>query len=309
MTKMMLRLLVLIVFASAATSCVSKKKFVDMETQASAMEAKYNSTRADLNKCENDKQDVTTQLENMKVQMSAAESQYQSEILAKDEKLKIVTEELDYNKKTNTNLLDRLSDLSIVNKAGAESIKKSLESLGQQSQYIQDLSQDAKRKDSLNLALVMNLKRSLADVNDSDIQVDVKKGVVFISISDKLLFRSGSATVNSAAKGVLAKVAQVVNDHNSFDIIVEGHTDNKKLVQGASFKDNLDLSVQRAASVVRILQNDYAVNPSRMTAGGRGEHLPKADNSTEEGRAMNRRTEIIVTPKLDEFFQMMAPGN
>lgn len=216
---------------------------------------------------------------------------------------------MEYNKKTNTNLLDRLSDLSVINKAGAESIKQSLESLNQQSQYIQDLSQEAKRKDSLNLALVMNLKRSLADVNDSDIQIDVKKGVVFISISDKLLFRSGSSTVNAAAKNVLAKVAKVVNDHNNFDIIVEGHTDNKKLIEGASFADNWELSVERATSVVRILQKDFDVNPARMTAGGRGEYLPKADNATAEGRATNRRTEIIVTPRLDEFFSLMAGGD
>ena len=305
---MIQRLMIFFLVASIASSCVSKKKFVDLEASATAMESKYDKTRADLAKCENDGKDLATQLENLQVQMSASEANYQSEILAKDDKIRIIAEELDFNKKTNTNLLDRLSDLSIVNKAGAESIKQSLTSLNQQSKYIQDLSMDAKRKDSLNLALVMNLKRSLADVNDSDIQVNVKKGVVFISISDKLLFRSGRASVNNAAKNVLAKVAKVVNDHNSFDIIVEGHTDDKKLIEGASFKDNLDLSVQRAASVVRILQNDYSVNPARMTAGGRGEYLPKGDNSTEEGRSMNRRTEIIVTPRLDEFFQMMAPG-
>lgn len=304
-----IRILLLFAFiASFSVSCVSKKKFVDLEASATAMEAKYERTRGDLSKCENDAQTVKTELENLKVQMSAASASHQSEILAKDDKIRIISEELEYNKKTSTNLLDRLSDLSIVNKAGAESIKKSLESINQQSQYIENLSTEAKRKDSLNLALVMNLKRSLADVNDSDIQVDVKKGVVFISISDKLLFKSGSATVNTAAKNVLAKVAKVVNDHNSFDIIVEGHTDNKQLLSGASFRDNWDLSVQRASSVVRVLQSDYGVNPARMTAGGRGEFVPKADNSTESGRSMNRRTEIIVAPRLDEFFQMMAPS-
>jgi chemotaxis protein MotB len=299
----------LLFIVSFTTSCVSKKKFVDLEAQKSALDMKYDKLTADNDKCEDDKVALNTQLENMKAQMQISEAQFQSDILAKEEKLKIVSEELDYNKKTNTNLLDRLSDLSVINKAGAESIKQSLTSLNQQSKYIQNLSEDAKRKDSLNLALVMNLKRSLADVNDSDIQVDVKKGVVFISISDKLLFRSGSATVNNDAKNVLAKVAKVVNDHNNFDIIVEGHTDDKLLIDGGTFKDNWELSVQRATSVVRILQKEYDVNPARMTAGGRGQYLPKSDNSTAEGRSTNRRTEIIVTPKLDEFFSLMAPAS
>jgi len=308
MYKISRNLALLILIGAFTSSCVSKKKFVDLEASKSAVELKYDQLSSDNDKCEDDKEKLKTQLENMKAQMQISEAQFRSDLDAKEEKMKIIAEELDYNKKTNTNLLDRLSDLSIINKAGAESIKQSLESLNQQSSYIQDLSQEAKRKDSLNLALVMNLKRSLADVNDSDIQVDVKKGVVFISISDKLLFRSGSATVNSSAKTVLAKVAKVVNDHNNFDIIVEGHTDDKKLLSGASFADNWDLSVQRATSVVRILQSDYGVNPARMTAGGRGEFLPKADNSTTEGRSMNRRTEIIVTPRLDEFFSLMAPA-
>lgn len=308
MSKIIKSLALLMFIVSFTTSCVSKKKFVDLEAQKSALDMKYEKLMADNDKCENDKKTLNTQLENMKAQMQVSEAQFQSDLNAKEEKLKMVSEELDYNKKTNTNLLDRLSDLSVINKAGAESIKQSLESLNQQSKYIQDLSEDAKRKDSLNLALVMNLKRSLADVNDSDIQVDVKKGVVFISISDKLLFGSGSATVNNDAKNVLAKVAKVVNDHDNFDIIVEGHTDDKLLIDGGAFKDNWELSVQRAASVVRILQKEYDVNPARMTAGGRGQYLPKSDNSTSEGRAANRRTEIIVTPKLDEFFSLMAPS-
>jgi chemotaxis protein MotB len=307
MSKIIKSVALLMFIVSFTTSCVSKKKFVDLEAEKSALDMKYEKLMADNDRCEDEKTSLNTQLENMKAQMQMSEAQFKSDLNAKEEKLKMVTEELDYNKKTNTNLLDRLSDLSVINKAGAESIKQSLTSLNQQSKYIQNLSEDAKRKDSLNLALVMNLKRSLADVNDSDIQVDVKKGVVFISISDKLLFRSGSATVNNDAKNVLAKVAKVVNDHNSFDIIVEGHTDDKLLIDGGTFKDNWELSVQRAASVVRILQKDYEVNPARMTAGGRAQYLPKADNSTAEGRAENRRTEIIVTPKLDEFFSLMAP--
>lgn len=161
------------------------------------------------------------------------------------------------------------------------------------------------RKDSLNLSLVMNLKRSLADVNDSDVQIEVKKGVVYISISDKMLFRSGSSTINANASTVLGKVAQVINDHNDLDILVEGHTDNVPINTGCT-KDNWDLSAERATAVVRMLQTKYKVNPSRMTAGGRSEYVPKADNATAEGRKTNRRTEIIILPKLDQFFELMT---
>jgi len=163
MSKFLKSAALLLFIASFTSSCVSKKKFVDLEAQKSAVELKYDRLSTDNNKCEDDKAALQTQLENMKAQMSISEAQFKSDLIAKDEKLKIISEELDYNKKTNTNLLDRLSDLSVISKAGAESVKTSLESLNQQSQYIQDLSADAKRKDSLNLALVMNLKRSLSE--------------------------------------------------------------------------------------------------------------------------------------------------
>ena len=209
-------------------------------------------------------------------------------------------------KKTNTNLLDRLSDLSVINKSGAESIRKSLDALNEQGKYIKDLNSSIQRKDSVNLSLVMNLKRSLADINDEDVTVEVKKGVVYISISDKLMFASGSANVNSKAEAVLAKVAKVVNDHKDLDILVEGHTDAVP-ISTPEFKDNWDLSAKRATSVVRLLQTKFGVDPERMTAGGRGEYEPQSGNNSRAGRKQNRRTEIIVTPKLDQFFNLMTP--
>jgi chemotaxis protein MotB len=220
--------------------------------------------------------------------------------------LKSIQEQLDYMKKTNTNLLDRLSDLSVINKSGAESIRKSLDALNEQGKYIKDLNSSIQKKDSVNLSLVMNLKRSLADINDEDVTVEVKKGVVYISISDKLMFASGSANVNSKAEAVLAKVAKVVNDHKDLDILVEGHTDAVP-ISTPEFKDNWDLSAKRATSVVRLLQSKFGVDPERMTAGGRGEFEPQSGNNSRAGRKQNRRTEIIVTPKLDQFFNLMAP--
>ena len=200
-----------------------------------------------------------------------------------------------------------MSDLSIVSKSGAESIKKSLETLNEQTKYTNNLNASIQRKDSLNLALVMSLKRSLDDINDQDVQVEVKKGVVYVSLSDKMLFKSGSYEVLPAAEIVLGKVAKVVNDHKELDILVEGHTDAVP-ISTASIKDNWDLSALRATSVVRTLQSRFGVAPERLTAGGRSEFAPKDDNTTASGRQQNRRTEIIITPKMDQFFNLLSSG-
>nr|WP_255785029.1 OmpA family protein [Membranihabitans maritimus] len=162
-----------------------------------------------------------------------------------------------------------------------------------------------RRKDSLNLVLVQKLKRSLSNVNDEDVNVEVKKGVVYISLSDKLLFRSGSTAITTEANSVLGKIAKIVNDHSEFDVLIEGHTDNVP-ISTSCMKDNWDLSVLRATSIVRSLQDNHNVAPERMTAGGRSEFIPKATNDNSEGRALNRRTEIIVLPKLDQYFNLMA---
>jgi chemotaxis protein MotB len=214
--------------------------------------------------------------------------------------------QLDYLRENNTQLLNRLSDLSVVNKTGAESIKKSLETMEEQGKYIKDLTASLQRKDSLNLQLVMNLKRSLDNINDDDVNIEVKKGVVFISLSDKMLFKSGSYEINKTADNVLAKIAKVVNDHKDMEILVEGHTDNVP-IKSDCMKDNWDLSVMRSVAIVRSLQSKYGVDPKRMTAGGRSEYLPKAGNDNNAGRSANRRTEIIITPKLDQFFELMKP--
>lgn len=205
---------------------------------------------------------------------------------------------------TNSSLLDRLSDLSVINKAGAESIKESLQSINQQYSFIQDLTKKIQHKDSLNLALVMNIKRSLNDVNDEDVQVEVKGGFVNVSISDKLLFASGSATINPDAASVLEKLALIINDHYEMNVMVEGHTDDVP-ISNRCMADNWDLSVKRATSVVRMLQEDFFVAPERLTAAGKSEFMPKASNEDEFGKSMNRRTEIIIMPKLDQFFKLL----
>ncbi len=231
-------------------------------------------------------------------------AELERELELKDDKIELLEEQLGHLQQTNASLLDRMSDLSIVNKAGAESIQKSLENMTNQYSFIQDLTSKIHSKDSLNLALVMNLKRSLSDINDDDVQVEVKGGVVYVSISDKLLFRSGSSRITSEADEVLNKLALVINDHSDLNILVEGHTDDVP-ISNSCMDDNWDLSVKRATSVVRTLVDDYYVDPRRMTAAGRSQYIPKADNSSSSGRGINRRTEIIITPKLDQFFQLL----
>jgi chemotaxis protein MotB len=196
--------------------------------------------------------------------------------------------------------------MSVVSKTGAESIKRSLDAINDQNKYIKDLTSAMRAKDSMNLALVMKLKRSLADINDEDVNIEVKKGVVYISISDKMLFQSGKFEINKEAENVLGKIARVLNDHKQLDILVEGHTDNVP-ISTPILIDNWDLSAKRATSVVRLLQVKYGIAPERMTAGGRSEFIPKATNLTTEGKALNRRTEIIILPKLDEFFELLEP--
>lgn len=273
--------IVALVFFVLVTSCISQKKYTEMEN-------KSDNFQNELKICENERLLLENNFANEKSKVNKLESQ------------------LDYFKSTNTNLLSRLSDLAVVSKSGAESIKKSLEALNEQNRFIKNLTTSMQRKDSLNLVLLMNLKRSLNNFDDEDVIIEVKKGVVYISISDKMLFRSGSYKINDKAKEVIGKIAKIVNDHSELDILVEGHTDNVP-IQTECMLDNWDLSVKRATSIVRLMQNEFNVQPQRMTAGGRSEYLPKKTNESSEGRAINRRTEIIILPELDQFFNLLEP--
>ena len=202
--------------------------------------------------------------------------------------------------------LKQLEDLSVITAAQAESIKKSMENIGAKDAYIQTLQQQMARKDSLNMALVMNLKGAIGNLDDKDINIKVDKGVVYVDISDKLLFKSGSYDVTERAKEVLGKVATVLKNQPEIEFMVEGHTDNVPY-KGGVLLDNWDLSVKRATAVVRILQKQYGLDPAKMAAAGRGEYKPLEDNGTREGRAANRRTRIVILPQLDQFFKLLEP--
>lgn len=300
MRKLILGLLVI----GLLPACVSKKKFQEIELAREGVMIEADDVRKKLTVCEEDNSKLLDQINELKGQVRKSELDLESE----KGRRSMLEQELDYQKKTNTNLLDRLSDLSIISKTGAESIKQSLEAINEQNKYIKDLTGEIQVKDSINLALVMNLKRSLADINDEDVSIEVKKGVVYISISDRMLFKSGSSGITSQAEIVLGKIAKVLNDQRQLEILVEGHTDNVPIA-GDCVTDNWDLSVKRATTVVRTLQRKYGVDPSRMTAGGRAEYVPKASNENSDGRSLNRRTEIIVLPQLDQFFKLLeAPS-
>ena len=270
------------------TSCISQKKYSDSENRAQLAE-----DRAQL--CENDLKSKQNEILVLHANLGNETN-----------KVNKLEKQIDYFKSTNTNLLDRLSDLSVVSKTGAESIKQSLEALNEQNRYIKDLTTSIQRKDSLNLVLVMNLKRSLDDFDDEDINIEVKKGVVYVSISDRMLFKTGSYKISNRAEEVIGKISKIINDHDELDILVEGHTDNVPIATDC-IDDNWDLSVKRATSIVRLMQIKFGVEPERMTAGGRSEYIPKSTNETTDGRALNRRTEIVILPKLDQFFELLEP--
>lgn len=228
----------------------------------------------------------------------------EKQLSEKSDQIDQLEEQLAHLQVSNESLLDRMEDLSIINKSDAESIRGSITTLNKQFDYIDQLSNEIERKDSINEMLAQNLKRSLYDIDDSDVEIIVKGSAVMVSLSDKMLFRTASAQVNQKAYDVLQKVAQIINDNEDVDILIEGHTDNVPIANN-QHKDNWDLSVNRATAVARVLQTTFDVDPAKMTAAGRAEYIPKTDNESKRGRSQNRRTEIIITPKLDQFFKLL----
>jgi chemotaxis protein MotB len=218
---------------------------------------------------------------------------------------KALTAQVEDLKSRSNQMLTTLQDMSVLSAKQAESIKQSLDHISEKDVYIRNLQTALKHKDSLNMALVMNLKKNLDDINDKDVNIKVDKGVVFIDISDKMLFNSGKYTVTPDAKKVLGKVAKVLNTYPDIEFAVEGHTDTIP-IHNEVVADNWDLSVKRATAIVRLLQKDYNISPARMTASGHGQYAPIASNSSEEGRSINRRTRIIILPQLDQFFKLMV---
>jgi chemotaxis protein MotB len=252
------------------SSCVSKKQFTDLQAKQKETQDLLNSATVKLNSCIEDRASATARASALEEQVADL-------------------------RKSNDNL-------TILSSKGASNVEKTLESIKEKELKITRLQDALTQKDSVTLALVTSLKREVG-INDPDIEVNVEKGVVFISIADKLLFKSGSYNVTSRAKEVLAKVAKVVNSKPNFECMVESHTDNVPYKK-EPLLDNWDLSVKRATSVVRVLES-LDVNPGQLIAAGRSSYVPLVDNNTAENRAKNRRTRIVVLPKIDQFYDMI----
>lgn len=260
------------------TSCVSKKKFAMLEAKEKATQDLLNTATVKLNSCLSEKEKLNTDNNSLATQ-------------------------LEYLKKTNSDLMIMSKDMAILSAKGSENLEKSLESLKEKDLKITRLQDALTKKDSVTLALVTSLKREVG-MDDPDININVEKGVVMISIADNLLFKSGSFDVNAKAKNVLAKVAKVINSKPDFECMVEGHTDNVPY-KSAVLLDNWDLSVKRSTAIVRVLQNDLGVNPKQLIPAGRSSYVPLVANNTPANKAKNRRTRIIIMPKIDQFYDML----
>jgi chemotaxis protein MotB len=260
------------------TSCVSRKKFAMLEAKEKATQDLLNTATVKLNSCLDEKEKLNTDNTSLATQ-------------------------LEYLKKTNSDLMIMSKDMAILSAKGSENLEKSLESLKEKDLKITRLQDALTKKDSVTLALVTSLKREVG-MDDPDININVEKGVVMISIADNLLFKSGSFEVNAKAKNVLAKVAKVINSKPDFECMVEGHTDNVPF-KSAVLLDNWDLSVKRSTAIVRVLHNDLGVNPKQLIPAGRSSYVPLVANNTPANKAKNRRTRIIIMPKIDQFYDML----
>ncbi|MFT5753356.1 MAG: chemotaxis protein MotB [Flavobacterium sp.] len=268
MKKLILSLLII---SFTMTSCGSKKKIASLEAKNKETQDLLNTATVKLNNCLTEK--------------------------------KAFADQLDYLKKNNSDLINSSKELTVLTSKGASNLEKSLESLKEKDLKINRLQDALTKKDSVTLALVTSLKKEVG-INDPDIKINVEKGVVFISIADNLLFKSGSYEVSDGAKNVLAKVARVINSKPDFECMVEGHTDSVPFKSNILL-DNWDLSVKRSTAIVRVLQNDLGVDPKQLIPAGRSFYVPLVDNDSPANRAKNRRTKIIILPKIDQFYDMI----
>lgn len=269
--------MVMMAVALMATSCASKK---------------------DLQNCQSENRELTANYQATKEKLAAAEAS-----------LAAAQEQLSSTKKDYAKLQNSL-DKSLTNaNQNNISIEKLVDQINESNQYIRHLVEVKSKSDSLNMVLTNNLTRSLSREEMKEVDVQVMKGVVYISLADNMLYQSGSYEVNSRAKETLSKIAKIIQDYKDYDVLIEGNTDNVPVsttsAKMKNIRNNWDLSALRASSVVQYLQDNFGISPKRMTAGGRGEYNPVTTNDTEVGKMRNRRTQIIITPKLDQFMDLI----
>ncbi len=276
---MKIRSLLALCAAVALTGCVSNKKYAALQAEHQALQQDYTTMQVNLAESRTNGKNLEAMLEDARRHNEQLKANY-------------------------ANLQKTLDNSIQQNTQGNVNISKLVDQINASNKYIKQLVEAKSKSDSLNLALTTNLTRSLTGAESDEVNVKVLKGVVYISLADNMLFKSGSYEVNERAMQTLGKIAKIITDYKDYDVLVEGNTDPVPISR-TNIRNNWDLSALRASSIVQVLQNDFGVNPSRLTAAGRGEFNPIADNSSELGRQRNRRTEIIITPKLDQFLDLI----
>jgi len=280
MMKYRISILALLVVAVLGQSCVSTKKYKELDANYTQLQ---NSTR-----------DLSVKYQTSEQALAVANGRVSS-----------LEDQLKSERSNVKALQDALDKCLNSSNQGSVNISKLVDEINSSNRYIQQLINAKSKSDSLNMVLTNNLTRSLSPQETQDVDVKVLKGVVYISLSDNMLYKSGSYEISDKAGATLSKIAKIITDYSNYDVLIEGNTDNVPISQ-KNIRNNWDLSALRASSVVQALQNNYQVDPKRLTAGGRGEYNPIADNSSPTGKAQNRRTQIIITPKLDQFMDLIG---
>lgn len=283
-----------------------KKNVLTMTLLAGALILSSCASKKDLENCRLDNQN----LQNENKELNTSYQVTKEQLAAANARVTSLEEQLSQQKQAYMSL-QRSLDKSLANSSQNNiSIEKLVDQINESNQYIRHLTDLKTKSDSLNMVLTNNLTRSLSKEELKEVDVQVLKGVVYISLADNMLYKSGSYEINDRAAETLSKIAKIIKDYKDYDVLIEGNTDNVPISR-ENIRNNWDLSCLRASSVVQALQNDYGVDPKRLTAGGRGEYNPIAPNDTEVGKQRNRRTQIIITPKLDEFMDLIgqAPDN
>lgn len=284
-------------------SCVAKKKLTVLQSQ-------YDKAQAEIVKCGDNLQDYKDKLELMSKSQQKSEAQKNailSTIQQRDQQINDLKDQVADLRKLRDKQVEQVGNLTVLSKAANDNIDKTLSQLATKDKYINLLQAARTKADSINLALAVNLKSVLNNgLDDQDIEVKVDKTVVMINISDKMLFSPGSSKISSNANNVLGKIAQIIQSKPELEVMVEGYTDNVA-INTDCINDNWDLSTKRATSVIRVLQQSFGIDPNKLIAAGRGEFNAIKSNDSAEGRAINRRTRIILMPKLDQFYDLLNP--
>jgi chemotaxis protein MotB len=301
--KMSLKPIFVLFVGLSLTSCVAKKKLTALQSQ-------YDKAQADLVKCGDNVQDYKDKLERMSKLQQESEAQKNatlSSVQQRDQQINDLKDQVADLRKLRDKQVEQVGNLTVLSKAANDNIDKTLSQLATKDRYINLLQAARTKADSINLALAVNLKSVLNNgLDDQDVEVKVDKTVVMINISDKMLFSTGSSKISSNANIVLGKIAQIIQSRPELEVMVEGYTDNVA-INTDCITDNWDLSTKRATSVIRVLQQSFGIDPNKLIAAGRGEFNALTSNDSAEGRAINRRTRIILMPKLDQFYDLLNP--